>query len=117
MEKRTSRRTRQRRLILEILKGTDSHPTAEWIFARARTKMPRLREIMKVGVSSSAARFDGQTGPHDHLYCHRCGAIMDMEPFLDSDLKVKIADRYHFTDIRCSLIFSGLCPLCRREES
>ncbi len=128
MEKRYSRRTRQRRVILEIVKGTATHPTAEWIFTRARRRMPNISlgtvyrnlnilegegEILKLALSIAAARFDGNADPHDHLRCYQCGVVMDLEPFLAPDLKGKIADLHHFINIRHNLIFSGLCPRCQ----
>ncbi len=36
------RRSRQRDIILQIVRETDSHPTAEWVHERARRKIPNL---------------------------------------------------------------------------
>src|SRR5687767_10079081 len=36
------RRSRRRDVILRIVQGADSHPTAEWVYERARRKIPNL---------------------------------------------------------------------------
>ena len=34
------RMTKQRKLILEVLRSTDSHPTADWIYEQVKKKFP-----------------------------------------------------------------------------
>ena len=36
------RRTRQREVILEVLRGTKSHPTADWVYQEVRKEMPQV---------------------------------------------------------------------------
>src|SRR6266536_5829251 len=40
--KTAHRSTRQRRLIYEAVAATDTHPTAEWVYAVVRRAMPRV---------------------------------------------------------------------------
>ena len=37
-----TRNTKQRQLILEELRGTKSHPSAEWVYQRVKAKLPNI---------------------------------------------------------------------------
>ncbi|MGN0709492.1 MAG: transcriptional repressor, partial [Anaerovoracaceae bacterium] len=34
--------SKQKQLIYDIVKSTDTHPTADWIYNKAREKMPNI---------------------------------------------------------------------------
>ncbi|MFW6287779.1 MAG: transcriptional repressor, partial [bacterium] len=36
MKKKKQRMTKQRKLILDVLRNTDTHPTADWIYEQVR---------------------------------------------------------------------------------
>src|SRR2546429_248210 len=86
------RLTRQRRIILEVVRGTDAHPTAALVYRRVRRRLPRvslatvyrnLRTLAAEGVLTeradpSGVRFDGNTASHDHFTCVACGRIYDV---------------------------------------
>ena len=81
-----------RELILDLVRRTAEHPTADAVFMRARASVPtislttvyrnlrrlvadgRLRERMFGGVS----RFDAHLEDHGHMVCAACGAIVDI---------------------------------------
>ncbi len=121
------KRSRQRELLLEILRGTTCHPDADWVYARMREKMPnvslgtvyrnlaRLAEegvILKLDVGQSKDRFDGFSAPHYHLACHTCGAVVDMPLPYAPDLNAD-AGRESGCEIEShSLLFYGKCPSC-----
>ncbi len=87
------RYSRQRSLILEIVKSTKTHPTAEWIYEKAREKMPtigiatvyrnlkiltELGEIIKIAGSDGFERYDGNKERHYHFKCKQCGRLIDL---------------------------------------
>src|SRR5881398_1570991 len=86
------RLTRQRRIILEVVRATDAHPTAAFVYRRVRRRLPRvslatvyrnLRVLAAEGVLAERAdagglRFDGNAEPHDHFTCVACGRIHDV---------------------------------------
>src|SRR5207302_5837847 len=86
------RLTRQRRIILEVVRATDAHPTAAFVYRRVRRRLPRvslatvyrnLRMLAAEGFLAERAdeagmRFDGNTGPHDHFTCLACRRIYDV---------------------------------------
>ena len=69
------RRTRQREVILEVLRGTDCHPTADWVYQEVRKEMPHVSlgtiyrnlktlsehgEIQELAFGSTHSRFDAR---------------------------------------------------------
>jgi Fe2+ or Zn2+ uptake regulation protein len=89
-----TRNTRQRSVILDILRETSTHPTAEMIYQNARRVLPNIslgtvyrnlnflrdqgtvREIRPSEGGSS--RFDGADKPHAHFHCVHCNALLDI---------------------------------------
>lgn len=89
-----TRNTRQRGVILDILRETREHPTAEAIYLEARRVLPNIslgtvyrnlnflrdqgtvREIRPSEGGSS--RFDGMDTPHAHFHCVHCSALLDI---------------------------------------
>jgi Fe2+ or Zn2+ uptake regulation protein len=89
-----TRETLQRRVVFETIKGTRSHPTADWIFERARAKMPKIslgtvyrnlsilkREglIKELHAADRRARYEELQEPHTHFICVSCNEIRDVE--------------------------------------
>src|SRR5947209_18939891 len=88
------RLTRQRRIILEVVRTTDAHPTAASVYRRVRRRLPRvslatvyrnLPTLAAAGIvaeraAPSAARFAGNTAPDDPFTCVACGRICVVPP-------------------------------------
>src|SRR5207245_614965 len=86
------RSTLPRRVTLDVVRATDTHPTAAIVFARVRRRLPRvslatvyrnLRRLAAEGllrerVEATGLRFDPNVGPHDHFICVTCGRILDL---------------------------------------
>ena len=102
------RRSRQRDVILDIVRGTDAHPTAAWVYEHARGRLPRislgtvyrnLKGLSKDGLireyhwSGQPVRFDGNIEKHDHLRCLHCGNVLDLPAVLDDWAAVKAGRR------------------------
>ncbi|MCL5965675.1 MAG: transcriptional repressor [Deltaproteobacteria bacterium] len=89
-----SRNTRQRALILDILRDTRCHPTAEAIYLEARRTMPNIslgtvyrnlsflrnqglvREVRSN--SDVCSRFEDACEPHAHFHCQVCRTVHDI---------------------------------------
>ncbi len=85
------RLTGPRRVVLEVVRGTDSHPTAERVHEMVRRRLPRvslgtvyrnLRLLVAQGLVNELpgphARFDGNVSDHHHFTCLGCGRIADV---------------------------------------
>jgi Fur family transcriptional regulator, peroxide stress response regulator len=91
---RKSRNTRQRAVILDILRQSCAHPTAEMIYKEARRVIPNislgtvyrnLNFLRDQGVvreirpsDSGSSRFEGILTPHAHFHCVGCHGLMDI---------------------------------------
>src|SRR5882724_8147083 len=86
------RLTGPRRVVLEVLRGTDAHPTAESVHRLVRRRLPRvslgtvyrnLRLLVAEGLAAEIpgphARFDANMDAHHHFTCVRCGRIVDVD--------------------------------------
>ena len=123
------RLTRQRRIILEVVRATDAHPTAAFVYRRVRRRLPRvslatvyrnLRTLAAEGfvaerADPSGARFDGNTAPHDHFTCVACGRIYDVPPRADRAVRARVATRTGFEVFNHRTEFYGRCIACRRH--
>ena len=121
------KRSRQRELLLEILRSTTCHPDADWVYARMREQMPNVSlgtvyrnlallagegTILKLDVGSHADRFDGNPSPHYHLACKTCGAVVDMPMAYSSALNAAAEAQSGCKIEEHALLFYGKCPSC-----
>lgn len=130
--KNTVRFSKQREAVLNVLKGTTSHPTAAWIFENVRKEIPnislgtvyrnlaRLSEdgiILKIDGGDGVERFDADTKDHYHMMCKHCGSVSDV--FIDyADELDKKASEFCGCRIDChKLMFCGICPNCNQSKN
>ena len=126
---RGKRLTRPRRLILDLVRGTDAHPSAALVYREVRRHLPRvslatvyrnLRMLAAEGLLSERAdaggtRFDGNTDPHDHFTCVACGRIYDV-PARGNPRSIPpvLAAHAGFEVLSRRIEFYGRCSRCRR---
>lgn len=126
------RKTKQREVILSVLRSTDTHPTADWIYQEVRKILPsislgtvyrNLRTLVESGVAmelsfgSTYSRFDGNPENHYHFVCEQCGRIYDVEMPVDSHLEEKVAEVTGHEVNQHRLEFYGVCKACKKELS
>lgn len=131
MNEETKRRmTKQRRLILEVLRSTKTHPTADWIYDRVREDLPNislgtvyrnlkvlqeLGEINELNYGSSYSRFDGVPMDHYHFCCEECGGVYDVEMDIHPSINDEVEDVTGFIVNQHRCEFYGLCLDCQEE--
>lgn len=125
------RNTKQRSKILEILQGTKSHPTANWIYDKVKADFPNismgtvyrnlglledLGQIQRLSCGSAFDRYDANIEPHIHFACKNCEKVSDIhDENPSSKLKEAIAainlqvDMY---DLTCY----GICKDCQNNH-
>ena len=115
--------SRKREAILALLRSTDTHPSAQWIYEKLKPEFPDLSlgtvyrnlaafldagEVCAVGEVNGQARFDGDTSEHVHFICDRCGGVFDLP-----ELTPPVTDApAGYTVRRTELTFRGVCPKC-----
>src|SRR5215468_729459 len=127
------RLTGPRRVVLEVVRGTDSHPTAERVHQMVRRRLPRvslgtvyrnLRLLVSEGLVKELpgphARFDGNVSEHHHVTCLGCGRIVDIAGTLTEPhsraLCGRVAAEAGFSVSHHRIEFYGRCPECRRRR-
>ena len=118
--------TKQRQLILEAVRATNSHPTADELFQMIRRKLPTISlapvyrnlnflseigEIRKLAMPGMPDRFDWRMDPHDHMVCDTCGQVVDF--VLPHDLGQEIASACGAQVDGYTLVAHGTCAHCR----
>lgn len=125
------RSTRQRAIILEVLKGTSLHPTADWIYHRVRRTRPNvslgtiyrnlnlLKEkglINELKFGKNTSRYDGKFSPHHHIFCIHCGKLEDVSCNLHADFNKSVEKTSGYKIVAHQLEFNGICPDCLKTE-
>jgi Fur family peroxide stress response transcriptional regulator len=123
------RGTRQREVILNVLRNTDTHPTADWIYDEVRKVMPKISkgtvyrnlnilqdmgEISELKLSKAATRYEGKQENHYHFRCEKCGRVFDLYESVDTNLDERVAKKTGFRVSYHRLEFRGVCKDCQR---
>jgi len=123
------RDSRQREIILNLLRHTDTHPTADWIYDEVRKVLPKISkgtvyrnlnilqdmgEISALSLSGTATRYEGRQENHYHFRCEKCGKVFDLDEPVNKQLNDKVAKRTGFRVSYHRLEFRGLCKDCQR---
>jgi len=131
IERGPNRRSRQRERILALLRSTESHPTAAWVFDQLKGEFPRLSVgtvyrniailvgeglVNRIDFGSTFDRFDANTGPHYHFICEECGKIIDVEVPFDHTITGRVDPSSGLEVHRHEIEFYGLCETCKKER-
>lgn len=125
--------SRKREAILHAVRGTKSHPTAEWVY---RTLKPAYSDlslgtvyrnlaqfkndgvIKSLGVVNGQERYDGNTEPHTHFICSDCGAVIDIPgEFISEEVSAAVVKNFHVQVAFSEVLFHGICPDCLQRRS
>lgn len=121
------RMTRQRQLILDVLRGSNGHPTADAIYEQVRKIMPHISlgtiyrnlrvliengEILELNYGSSHSRFDGNPSDHYHFVCRECRAVTDLHLPLQQEINALAAEAVKGRVDSHRLEIYGLCDIC-----
>jgi len=123
---------KKRNAILQCLRNTTSHPSAEMVHDMLQEEHPdislatvyrNLARFKAQGIIQSVAtvrgieRFDANTDPHVHFICSGCDAVIDlmqMEVPQSLSSHAEAASGCHIDS--CQLTFTGLCSQCYNKK-
>lgn len=123
------RHTIQREAILDILRRTDSHPTADKIYEEVKKVIPHISkgtvyrnlnilremgEISELNLSGTISRFEGKQDNHYHFRCEKCGRVFDLHEPVNGELDKQVAKKTGFKVSYHQLEFRGLCKDCQQ---
>lgn len=118
--------SRPRMAILHYLRENLTHPTADEIFRDLRGAVPTLSLTtvyntlklfadkglcLTLTINEKQTCYDGETRPHSHFMCNRCGKVYDIMP---EDIPVYLQKEtvcgHQVTEIHC--YYRGICAEC-----
>ena len=121
--------TRQREVVLQVIREANEHLTANEVFDKAKQLLPSISfatvynslrflkesgHIGEINFGSGASRFDAMTARHDHAICTKCGKLVDMELDLPIEIANLAAQYSKFKPESIELTLRGLCPECNK---
>lgn len=117
--------TKQRAIILEVLRSDKCHHTAEEIFELAKEKLPTISRatvynnlhslekeqfIRKISGDGSSDRYDSSFIPHGHLVCTACQRVFDIDlPGIDDMLRECMGTSIESYELKVR----GRCEKCK----
>ena len=120
--------TRQRDVVLQAVRSTMDHPTADWVYRQARRRLPRIslgtvyRNLKKlaeegliceVQIAGQITRFDANTGRHYHIRCLGCSRVNDLPISVDRRLEEEAGRAMNYRVLGHQVEVLGVCPLCQ----
>ena len=118
------RKSKQRDLIIDIIKGRKDHPTADMIYSSARENNPNIslgtvyrnlkllvdeKIIITLETEDERLHYDGDTSRHSHFICNKCGKIIDL--FKPAPIPEELKEMGSMVaSEKC--IYYGTCPDC-----
>ena len=123
---------RKRSAILECLRGTHTHPSAEMLHQMLQQEHPDISLatvyrnlalfksqgiIQSLGTVGGIERFDANTMPHVHFICTRCCSVTDLPQItVPQQLQSTVESTTGGRVAECQLSFSGICQSCCQAE-
>ncbi len=124
----TERITSQKEVILNYLRNTKSHPSAQKVYAEVKKVLPRISQgtvyrvlslLNKKGeVQEISTRditfYDGDMSDHSHFICQGCGTVFDIfdecsRCKIIKEKKTKVGKINSFR-----IYFYGICKKCKK---
>ena len=127
---RPMRHSRQRELVLQVVRESHDHPVADVIYERAREAdasiskgtvyrnlnlLDRLGEIRKLYMPIGPDHYDFNLKNHYHFICRCCNRVVDASMPYDERLNEAKSELPGFKTEWHRLILVGLCDECNKE--
>jgi Fe2+ or Zn2+ uptake regulation protein len=121
--------TKQRQVVLRVIRESEEHLTANEVFDDARRLLPgisfatvynSLRYLKQKGVigevrfGADCTLYDRKLTRHDHALCNNCGKLVDLDLSIPVALIEEAATLSKFKAESIELTLRGLCPECSK---
>jgi Fe2+ or Zn2+ uptake regulation protein len=119
--------TKQRQAVLDVIRESEKHLTANEVFGDARALLPgisfatvynSLRYLKNEGLigevsfGMDATRYDRNLMRHDHAVCTTCGKLVDLDLNIPDELVQTAAKHSNFRPESIEFTLRGSCPDC-----
>ena len=123
--------SKQREEIIEVIKNSYNHPTAEDIYMIVKGKDPAVSRstvyrnlglltedgiIQKISMLIGPDKYDYKRVPHNHAICIKCGKVFDFEYDFNLDnLKKSIKDQTGLIVSSEHIAIECICENCKKD--
>jgi Fur family peroxide stress response transcriptional regulator len=122
--------TRQREVVLRVIRDAHEHLKANEVFSEAKKLLPSISfatvynslrylkeagHIAEIKFGDGASRFDRMTHRHDHAICTSCGKLVDIEMDVPEDIVKRAAKYSKFKPESIEFTLRGKCPDCAKK--
>lgn len=122
--------TKQREVVLNVIRSAHEHLTANEVFTGAKALLPTISfatvynslrylkeagHIAEITFGNGASRYDRMTTRHDHAICTECGKLVDIEMEVPAEILKKAARQSKFKPETLEFTLRGKCPDCARN--
>lgn len=120
--------TKQRAVILEVIRSDMCHHTADEIFALAKERLPGISRatvynnlksleaqklIRRITGDTLSDRYDNSYVPHGHMICEDCGKVTDFNlPCFDKQLSEAIGSDFSSYELKVRYV----CGECKSQS-
>ncbi len=127
------RLTRQRRLVMEVLEGSQEHLDAETLYSQAKARDPNislatiyrtLAALRDMGLieehllGDNHAHYEAvKDSPHYHFTCVRCGRVIEFDAPQVMQAARAFGKRQGVSVRQVHLLLSGYCAECQDKEA
>jgi Fur family peroxide stress response transcriptional regulator len=128
LKARGIRLTPQRQVILQFLKETEEHPTAEQVYQKIGEQFPgislatvyntlnmlkELGVIRELSYGDMSSRYDGNDTEHAHLVCENCNHVIYIACPPQESMQTPDIDQHGFQIRSYRLEYYGTCESCQ----
>lgn len=120
--------SRQREIILEVLKKNVVHPTAEYLYSIMQKEYSSISLatlyrnlnllaskgiIKKIDGLEASSHYDHNVHKHYHFMCDKCKKIYDVSEDIAPDLIQKAGAELGADVTACDIVLHGICSNCK----
>lgn len=131
--KTVQKHSKKRDAILQVIRSTTCHPSAEWIYGQVKPLYPDISfgtvyrnlalfeetgEVIAVATVDGQKRYDATASPHTHFICEDCSSVIDVDtpqPF--QEMYNALRKDHGFEANHHSLTFYGKCDKCQNGKN
>ena len=100
--------------LLAELRAADVRADFSTVF-RALNWLEAEGEVRRVDLGDGKARYEADTGHHEHVRCSSCGAVSEVPGCLVQGATQLVEATTGFSIDDHRLVFAGLCPSCKQS--
>ena len=123
--------SKQRELILDVLRQNPVHPTADKLYELVRPLMPSISlatvyrnlnllvecgAVRKISGLDGSVHYDHCVEKHYHFICTCCNKVYDVPYNVAQDLELKLKSLTGLEAQSTELTFKGLCSACQNSN-